>query len=208
MSRLPLFVSFLLLAFLLPSLTVAEIDRHDVYWAVSEALPKQGRLTTYLTQGNRLVVVDGDKRSIALYDLTGDTVRLVSQRGLDDREIGPVRTPQPAVMAAIDVPGDDPPGAPRLDGWVRVRADKEIHDSKQKWSATYYAPGEIDDLYRSLEAALEGWTIRSATIQRKNEWVQFEARRHSEKLFVGVNRGLRPTKDWNVIQVSVERQQP
>ena len=172
----------------------SQMTGDDVESAIVAAMDKQlgSLISHYDATRNRLVVIDTDRRHVAVYD-TQRGIELLTSRALDEdlrvRATDPRSEPAPP---PADLPGEDPPDGVRLEGSVRYASNYAAWPpGSRTWGAKYYAPGSFDDAVRAVQRQLGDWTAERTTIEgptpeKHHARASFRALRGEQKIQVEI----------------------
>ena len=194
-SRISLFVAVASLLLLASPAVLAEVDYSDVHNAVAAALKGQsssGLITHFDPGSGLLVVVDAAGKTTATYRAGDNGLVFLGRRDLET-DLRPgggdvsAEPPPPRRPPRNDVPGEDPPGAPRLDGWVRMGSSFDRGSSSTVWGARYLAPGDAPEIFAAILTSLEGWQVEKTQVQGGlHPHGTIKARKGSTNLEIGI----------------------
>jgi hypothetical protein len=197
-------LSILVLGPLASGSALAELDRDDVAAAVSTALSGHaGPLVTHYDPAlQMLVVVDGERRTAAVYSVSRGGIELVGRNDLDPTLMAggkPPATMLPAGPPSRDVPAGDLPDLPLPAEAVRTSYSKERSHRGLIWRVSYVVRGEVPDLYAELRAQMDEWTVIAESVSSGSRArAEIEARRGHERLELSIQPARHPSVPGHV----------
>jgi hypothetical protein len=142
---------------------------------------------------SRVVVVDAERRQVTLFLVTDNALRLIDRKPLDGAtsEVPAAHAHAAQTAPAVDAPGEDPPGVPRIENAVRTSYRVDRRDGGVQWSAGYDVPltpaRTFDEIRRLFPAE---WVVKSAgftaRFMARSEMGSIEASRGTDRIVIEI----------------------